>query len=221
MQVLEILDIPADELPRPASVTEAAICWPTGWTRQRTEQLGLACHQQHIAWILDNLVPPTLADPMTPMGGVFQTLMVNPKTRKRVDPSCSGGTARPIEIALWPKRLEPWLPSQWRRETLIPPPDEDCAHMPALAGTDIRIDGLSPDAVFTAASVNAGPPTIALKTLGGIGRRFWYLNGASIAVTRDSQVVNYAIPQPGQYQLAVVDEAGNTDQVVFEVVRRF
>lgn len=221
MQVLEILDIPADELPRPASVSEAVICWPTGWTRQRTEQLGLACHQQHTAWILDNQVPPTLADPLTPMGGAVQTLMVNPVSGKRVDQSCCGPDARPMDIALWPKRLEPWLPPKWRRETLIPPPDDACARMPALAGTDIRIDGLPPDAVLTATSAHAGPPTIPLKTLGGIGRRFWYLNGASIAVTRNNQIVNYAIPQPGQYQLAVVDEAGNTDQVVFEIVRRF
>jgi penicillin-binding protein 1C len=221
MQALEILGIPADGPPRPASVAEADICWPSGWARDRNDRLGLDCHQQHTAWILDNQVPPTLADPLTPMNGVIQTLMVNPDSGKRVDQSCSGSSARPVSIALWPKRLEPWLPPKWRRDNLIPRPDDACPHMPGLAGTDIRIDGLPPDAVLTASAVNAGPPAIALKTLGGIGRRFWYLNGASIAVTRDRQVVHYAIPQSGRYQLAVVDEAGNTDQVVFEVVRRF
>lgn len=220
LQVLEILDIPADEQPRPASVTEQVICWPTGWTRERNEQLGLACHQQHTAWILDHQVPPTLSDPLAPMSGTVQTLMVNPETGGRVDQTCAAANVQPMRLALWPKHLEPWLPLQWRRERLIPPPDDACPHMPGLAGTDIKIDGVLPDSILTATSVNARLPTVSLKTLGGIGRRFWYLNGASIAVTRDNQVVNYAVTQPGQYQLAVVDEAGNTDQVVFEVIGR-
>jgi penicillin-binding protein 1C len=221
LQVLEILNIPADELPRPANVTEAAICWPTGWTRDRNEELGLTCHQQHSAWILDNQVPPTLSDPLTPLSGIVQTVLVNPENGKRLDQACTRPDAQPLDIALWPKRTEPWLPPKWRRDHLIPPPDDGCPHMPALAGTDIKIDGLSPESILTATSLKAALPTITLKTLGGIGRRFWYLNGQSIAVTHNSQVANYPIPKPGQYQLAVVDEAGNTDQVVFEVIGRF
>jgi penicillin-binding protein 1C len=221
LQVLEILDIPADELPRPANVTEAATCWPTGWTRDRNEQLGLACHRQHSTWILDNQVPPTLRDPLAPLSGVVQTVLVNPENGRRVDQSCTSPGAHPLDIALWPKRAEPWLPPKWRWDHLIPPPDDGCPHMPALAGTDIKINGVSPESILTATSINAALPTIALKALGGIGRRFWYLNGRSIAVTENRQVANYAIPQPGQYQLAVVDEAGNTDKVVFEVMARF
>lgn len=221
LQVLESLDTAADELPRPANVTEATICWPTGWSRDRTAQLGLACHRQRTAWVLDHQIPPTLGDPLAPMSGVVQTVLVNAENGRRVDQSCAGPGARPLGIALWPKRTEPWLPPGWRRSHLIPPPDESCSHMPALAGAEIKISGISPESILTATSVNAAPPTIPLTTLGGIGRRFWYLNGQSIAVAQNNQVVNYTISRPGRYQLAVVDEAGNMDQLVFEVIGRY
>ena len=195
---------------------------PSGsWGRDRNEQLGLACHRQHTAWVLDDLIPPTLSDPLAPMSGVVQTLLVNPQNGRRVDQSCAALGARSQEIALWPKRTEPWLPHRWRRRHLNPPPDEGCTHMPALAGAEIKISGISPQSILTATAANAAPPTIPLTSLGGIGRRFWYLNGQAIGVAQSRQVLNYALPQPGRYQLGVVDEAGNTDQLVFEVIGRY
>ena len=53
-----------------------------------------------------------------------------------------------------------------------------------------------------------------------MGRQFWYLNGKSIAVIPSGQVAHYTIPQAERYQLAVVDEAGNADQIAFEVISR-
>ena len=52
MQVLEVLDMTPDEAPRPSTVTEAEICWPSGWTPARNLALGLACHERRKAWIL-------------------------------------------------------------------------------------------------------------------------------------------------------------------------
>lgn len=220
-QVLEMLDLRPDQLPRPASVTEARICWPTGWTKARCEQLGLDCHQEKTAWVLKEQFPPTLSDPHAPMSGVVQTVMVNPETGRRIDPSCTGMDAQPLRLALWPKRLEPWLPVQWRRQHLIPSPDPGCAHMPGMPGGDIIITGVKPDSVLSSTSDNSGLPTIVLKTLGGIGRQFWYLNGRPVATTQEGQAVNHTLSRAGRYQLAVVDEAGNTDQVTFEVIQSF
>ena len=220
MQVLEVLDMTPDEAPRPSTVTEAEICWPSGWTPARNLALGLACHERRKAWILGGAVPPTLGDPLAPDGGVVRTVMVNAKTGQRVDQTCVDADARPVRVALWPKRLEPWLPDKWRRAYLVPPPDPACPHMPGLVGADIRIDSLSQDAVLTTTWVEAGLPTIVLKTIGGMGRQFWYLNGKSIAVIPSGQVAHYTIPQAERYQLAVVDEAGNADQIAFEVISR-
>jgi penicillin-binding protein 1C len=219
-QVLEVLDTPADELPRPAEVTETTICWPTGWTKTQCEQLGLACHQEKTAWVLGQQAPPTLADPHTPMNGIVRTVMINPRSGKRVDPSCSGPSPRPLQLALWPKSLEPWLPIKWRREHLIPEPDKGCPHMPVLTGTDIKISGVKPGAILTTSSDRTTLPTIILETIGGIGRQHWYLNGAPVVDAQNGQSINYPLKQFGQYQLAVVDEAGNTDRVDFEVITR-
>lgn len=218
-QVLEMLNIAPDQLPRPESVTEARICWPTGWTKARCRQLGLDCHQEKTAWVLNEQFPPTLSDPHAPMSGVVQTVMINTQTGMRVDPSCSGINAQPFKLALWPKSLEPWLPLQWRRQRLVPKPDPTCSHMPGMAGTDIVITGVKPDAVLSSTSDSTDLPTIVLETLGGIGRQFWYLNGTPVATTHKGQTVNHTLSRAGRFQLAVVDEAGNADQVNFDVVQ--
>ncbi|MEJ2156018.1 MAG: penicillin-binding protein 1C [Desulfobacteraceae bacterium] len=220
-QVLEILEMPADQLPRPAEVTEATVCWPTGWTKARCEQAGLACHQEKTAWVLNDQVPPTLRDPHSPLSGVVQTVTIDPKTGRRVDPTCSEGNARPVLLALWPKSLEPWLPAKWRRDHLIPQPDQGCTHMPVMAGTEIVITGVQPEAVLSSTSDSTRLPTLMLDALGGMGRRFWYLNGHPIAATQSDQTAHHALSRAGRYQLAVVDEAGNTDQVEFNVIPHY
>jgi penicillin-binding protein 1C len=115
--------------------------------------------------------------------------------------------------------LEAWLPVKWRRDYLIPQPDDGCLHMPALTGTDIKISGVKPGAILTTSSDRSTLPTIILETIGGIGRQYWYLNGAPVADAQSGQSVNYRLKQFGRYQLAVVDEAGNTDRVAFKVIR--
>ena len=217
-QVLEIMNLPADQLPRPPQVTEATICWPTGWSKARCEQAGLACHQEKTAWVLNDQAPPTLSDPHSPLSGIVQTLTLNAKSGFRVDLTCSDGDVRPVQVALWPKSLEPWLPSEWRRHHLIPQPDERCVHMPAMAGTEIIIAGVKQAAVLTATSDSNHLPTLTLDALGGIGRRFWYLNGRPVAVTESGQIAHHTLSQSGRYQLAVVDEGGNSAQVSFDVI---
>ena len=154
------------------------------------------------------------------MTGIVHTVMIVPRTGNRVDPSCSGPSVRSLQMALWPKSLEPWLPVKWRREHLIPQPDDGCFHMPALTGTDITISGVKPGAVLTTSSDRTTLPTIVLETIGGIGWQHWYLNGVPVAKAKYGQSVNYSLTQFGQYQLAVVDEVGNTDQVAFEVINQ-
>ncbi|MEJ2039025.1 MAG: penicillin-binding protein 1C [Desulfosarcinaceae bacterium] len=218
LQTLEILGVRADQWPRPESVGETDICWPAGLAKNRCHALGLECFQEKRAWILDGQVPPTLPDPLAPFGGLVQTITVNPATGLRVDRTCTAAETRTEKIVLWPKSLEPWLPLAWRREQRIPAPDPTCGHMPDLAGSAIRIAGLAPGSRLANPSDSRRLPTVALESLGGIGRRHWYLNGRPIAVTGGREVAHHALDHPGRYQLAVVDEAGNSDMVQFEVI---
>ncbi len=217
-RVLEVMDVPADQSPRPGEVAETTICWPTGYSKARCERTGLPCHQEKTAWVLNDQIPPTLSDPHSPLSGIVQTVTIDAKSGRRVDPACSSEDTLPVRLTLWPKGLEPWLPSKWRRHHLIPPPDENCAHMPSMAGSQIVITGVKPDAMFSATSDSTRLPTLTLDALGGMGRRFWYLNGRPVAVTENAQIAHHPIAQAGRYQLAVVDEAGNTDRVSFEVI---
>jgi penicillin-binding protein 1C len=220
MQALTILGVPADEPARPDSVDEAVICWPSGLERTRCQETGLACHQEKRAWILDGQIPPTLTDPYAGLSAAAQPVLVNPAGGRRVDQSCAPADAQLKVVTLWPKGVEPWLPAQWRRAAQIPPPDEHCGHMPALAGSSIIIAGPAPGTRLTQAADRDTPPVIPLDALGGLGRRTWFLNGRPIATASQGQVVQHPLAAPGLYQLAVVDAAGNTDVVTFELLAR-
>ena len=218
LQVLALLGVPADALPRPDSVAEQAICWPTGLSEARCRELGLRCFEQKSAWVLNGQIPPTLPDPNTDLVGAVQTLLVDAGSGLRVDRSCAAGPTKTIRLALWPKSLEPWLPKSWRRETLLPAPDPACGHVPALAGAQIRITGLVPDSRLAPSPDREGLPSVTLGALGGLGQRHWFLDGGPVAVSAAGETVTLALETAGRHQLAVVDEAGNTDQVAFEVL---
>lgn len=218
LNVLETMDVPVDQLSRPETVTTNTICWPTGLSTARSKTLGLNCYQKRNAWILNDQIPPTLPDPHTPLGDLALPILVNADSGLRVDRACNVSNIKLRKITLWPKAVEPWLPLSWRRESLIPPPDGTCGHMPGLTGSAIRISGLSADSLLANTSDSEKPPVVALDALGGVGRKYWYLNGRPIAVSKVDEVIHYPFQNSGQYQLAVVDEAGNTDMVKFEVI---
>ena len=78
--------------------------------------------------------------------------------------------------------------------------------MPAMAGAEIVITGVQPEAVLSATSDSTRLPTLMLDALGGMGRRFWYLNGRPIAATQIGRTTHHYLSKAGRYQLAVVDE---------------
>jgi penicillin-binding protein 1C len=218
LQVLECLDVPRDALPRPATVTRQAVCWPTGLSRRQCRQQGLPCPVVREAWVLKRQIPPTLPDPTTPLGSGVQTVWINPRTGLRVDGHCPVADRQPVALSLWPRRVEPWLPAEWRRRSLIPPPDPVCAHVPQLFESGIRITGLPPGTRLAKASDRQDPPSVTLAALGGNGRRYWFLNGKPVGETRSGQHPAVPLRRAGRYQLAVVDDGGNTDAVRFDVL---
>jgi penicillin-binding protein 1C len=218
MQTLALLGVTADESPRPASVSEETICWPNGLGRARCRELGSACHVEKRAWVLEGQIPPTLPEPHTGLRVQYQTVLVNPESGRRVDQRCAPAEVLSVGVTLWPKGLEPWLPAQWRRAALIPLPDERCTHMPALAGSEVKIAGLAPGTRLSPAPDRATPPVIALHAVGGLGRYSWFLNGRHVASADPGQLVQQVLTVAGRYQLSVVDEAGNTDQTIIEVL---
>ena len=114
--VADHLQLRAETITQPASVTQQEICWPLGIPTPSSEQ----CHQGHTAWVLDETLPPTWhqgdndtwqENPMS--------FWVNAVTHLRVNKHCGLNDQSIIQqkkvVALWPKILEPWLAKNLRR----------------------------------------------------------------------------------------------------------
>lgn len=204
--------IPDD--PQPVSVGVAAICWPLGQPLARDDA---NCRRQRFAWTLDGTTPPTLQAADQPLGlGLRQTVWLN-AAGLRVDPTCAG--ARSHELVLWPAPLEPWLPRRERRSARLPASDPACPpSQPALAAP-LSIVGVRPNDRLSQPAGSAEPLRLKLGALGGSGRHWWFLDGAPIGESAVDDSFNLELKEPGRHQLSVLDEAGQTARVEFQVGR--
>ncbi|NQD95574.1 hypothetical protein HP532_23225 [Pseudomonas sp. CrR25] len=69
----------------------------------------------------------------------------------------------------------------------------------------------------TPRSTTRSAPRRAAAPLGGSGRRWWFVDGQPIAETAAGAEFSHPFARPGQYQLSVLDESGQTAQVKFNV----
>ncbi|MDX2439504.1 MAG: penicillin-binding protein 1C, partial [Desulfobacterales bacterium] len=141
---------------------------------------------------------------------LLQTFWVD-KKGDRAGPLCGG--IKKISIALWPRSSEPWLPAKWRRNRLIPPVSDRCPDLAPLASR-LQIISVSNYSLLTCPPGQKKAPLIPLEILGGQGRLYWFLNRRPL----EGNVKTMALPAPGTYQLAVMDELGNGDRVTFRVI---
>ncbi len=56
---------------------------------------------------------------------------------------------------------------------------------------------------------------LPLQTTGGVGRRWWFLNGEPLTAEGASAILN--LERPDSYQLVVMDEAGQIVAANFTV----
>ena len=205
------------KLQKPQSVEEIEICWPLGIAR--SEQSATSCQFIKKAWVVDAVVPPSLRT-LSEKTDWFEnpySFWINPQTGLLVDASCSAEKRERRQVALWPKKLEPWVARKYRRESIIPVSDPSCPYPIKLDAGEIRITGVKDNSIFRPAGANTEAPIINVKAIGGQGRQQWYFNGELIKVTSSSQSLNIELIQPGTQQLAVIDEAGNFNKLDLEL----
>ena len=211
--------------PRPYSVSRSAICWPQG---QALPEGDSNCRQRRYAWVLDKTTPPTLqATGQDAIGGGWLSYWVN-EQGLRVAADCTDATLQ--RIALWPLPLEAWLPQhEWRRNRL-PARDKICPPLGDELAAPLFILDIKNNMVFKQLSGQA-MLEIPLKVQGGSGKRWWFLNGELINSTSPNESLlnyeltdkeeikpfTYTFSRSGKYQLVVLDEQGQVDQVNFEV----
>ena len=197
----------------PESVGVAAICWPLGQPLNKSDP---NCRRQRFAWTLDHTTPPTLLAADQPLGvGLKETIRVNPQGL-RVGPQCPEAQLR--EVALWPAPLEPWLPRVERSAARLPAASTQCPPPALSAVTPLSIVGVRDGDRLRRPAASQALLRLAISTLGGEGRRWWFINGAPLGDSAGHEVFNTTLEQAGRYELSVLDESGQTARVEFSVV---
>ncbi|WP_374105720.1 peptidoglycan glycosyltransferase PbpC [Pseudomonas sp. NKUCC02_KPG] len=197
----------------PDSVGVAAICWPLGQPMNKSDP---NCRRQRFAWTLDHTTPPTLLAADQPLGvGLKETIRVNSRGL-RVGAQCPDAQVR--EVALWPAPLEPWLPRVERREVRLPDASRQCPPPPLSAVTPLSISGVREGDRLRRPAASQSLLRLALTTLGGEGRRWWFINGAPLGDSLPLEVFSTTLEHVGRYELSVLDESGQTARVEFSVV---
>jgi penicillin-binding protein 1C len=189
---------PAD--PQPVEVGVAAICWPLGQPLDRDDP---NCRRLRFAWTLQGTTPPTLLAADQPLGSGL-----------RVAPGCAQAERR--ELALWPAPLEPWLPRRERRSARLPAADRACPPPTPAQVAPLSIVGVREGERLRRPQGDAEPLRLSLSTLGGSGRRWWFVDGRPLGDSAAGAPFAHAFAV-GRHQLSVLDEGGQTARLEFSV----
>lgn len=216
LQVYDILAQQPGQLinnpPQPPSVGVAAVCWPGGQPLPAGDD---NCRRQRIAWTLNGITAPTLNLAGQPQP-IWQRIWVNDKDQQ-VAADCT--TARPIDIALWPTTLEPWLPAAEHRSRRLPPASNSCPPTTHPVAGKLRILGVTPGArLQLPPQGNNQELTIEFSAEGAGGTLWWFLNGRPLQQTSGSTSFQYIFTYPGKQQLSAIDSNGQTALLEFNIM---
>ncbi|MTC25955.1 peptidoglycan glycosyltransferase PbpC [Providencia alcalifaciens] len=195
---------------RPASVSQAVICWPGGTSLLKEDS---NCRQRRLSWILDNTIPPTLmARDQESSLGLRQKVWVN-EQGLQVAADCPNAEEK--EIHLWPITVESWLPASEKRVNRLPKPDTVCPplnlEMPPLLISGIR-EGDVLQRLPGKTSLD-----LRLLTQGGQGQKWWFLNGEQVNNTEQNGAILLTLEKSGNYQISVLDMSGQVTAINFKV----
>lgn len=204
---LEQGKLPRD--PRPPSVSQGVICWPGG---QSLPEGDSNCRRRLATWLLEDSQPPTLLMPeQEGMHGINFPLWLNREGR-RVAADCAD--AQQKTWIVWPLPLEPWLPPGERRVARLPPADKHCPPRNDNAPPPLLLSGVREGAVIKRIPGQAFV-LLPVQSSGGEGGRWWFLNGEPLSPHEN--LLSLKLDKTGEYQLLVMDDAGQVAAVQFTV----
>ncbi|MCG8551334.1 MAG: penicillin-binding protein 1C [Desulfobacterales bacterium] len=215
-QVMESLISDPKAHKPPKSISKARICWPSGLAASgiRGRAKG-ACAKTFDAWILDGQIPPTMTGETGLTAPLRRTFRVDRRGR-RATPACGG--IKKETVVLWPWQAEPFIPAHWRRAALLPKDSRACPGMAPLILPGIKIVSVSDNSILTRQPGQNASSSIPLRAMGGRGAHQWFLNKKPLMNADGSAPFFISMPAPGRYHLAVVDESGSFDQIIFNVI---
>lgn len=197
---------------RPKTVSKARICWPLGKLEQETNPTH--CYQVHNAWLLDETLPPPLDE-----AAKLQTYWVNPQTSLRITMRCHAKKRVRKQIIQWSADLKPWLSAQQLQASQLPKWDSSCPEdISALQYGKLRIQNLETQMQFY--KLDQQPLRWKLQAQGGVGELTWLLNKQFKGRVESNHPLVIDITQAGEYELMVMDAAGQVDKVHLTVLDR-
>ncbi|HID3396782.1 TPA: peptidoglycan glycosyltransferase PbpC, partial [Klebsiella pneumoniae] len=123
---------------------------------------------------------------------------------------CPG--ARESQVEVWPLPLDPWLPASERRRARLGPASESCPPLQTQDTAPLVLSGIRDGAVIKRLPGEARV-MLPLQTSGGEGRRWWFINGEPLEAAGARTTLT--LDKPGEWQLVVMDEAGQTAAASF------
>jgi penicillin-binding protein 1C len=207
-------------LPPPATVAEIEVCWPLGIAA--ADLPSSLCQRRMKAWTLDGAVPPTFAERGARLWSAGREAFdVDVRSGQRVTAVCSlEHETRRAEIARWPALATPWLASETRRASTLPPLAGDCMADGRDASEELRIDGLNDGATLVRAPGSEHAVRLSLRALGTERKVQWLLDGRWIAETAGSQPLVRDFGEPGDHVLTALADSGAWATLSFHVVAR-
>lgn len=197
------------EDPRPESVSRGVVCWPGGQSLAAGDS---NCRRRLATWLLDGSQPPTLLLPeQEGVNGIRFPVWLD-GGGKRVAADCP--QAREQTLIVWPLPLEPWLPESERRGARLPPVSATCPPLGQDPGLPLQLTGLR-DGAIVKRLPGSPEASLPVQTSGGTGDRWWFLNGQRL--DERGRHLTLRLTAKGDYQLLVMDDAGQVATVRFSV----
>ena len=203
--------------PRPDNIVKKEICWPLGLAY--IPEKDHLCHVKHWAWVIDGVIPPTLADRNQKVWiPAIAPVWVNAETGKQVNADCPVDRKILKEIPRWPISLEPWLSADIRQKASSPAMDPACGINPLSDPGGINLVGLSSGFTLKRAGAAKKTPKVDLSVTGAKHKVFWLVNGDLVKIASPKEVFAYRFDVPGQYEITVMDTHGKFDSAEIRVI---
>lgn len=197
---------------RPASVSIASICWPSGGLE--SEAAADSCRRRREAMLLDGVAPPTLLDRSSKAS---DTLMVSYRidagTGHRIGPHCRTEPGTLQQRVRWPTLAEPWIGNTERRYNRLPAWAPGCTPTERGPSEDLRIEGLVDASVLRAAPGTDEPVRARVRAIGATGPVSWLVNGRLVGSEGPERSLDIDFPQPGRQVVTALDGSGRFGQV--------
>jgi penicillin-binding protein 1C len=222
---LPLLFALVDSLPRspddiaapapPAEVAKRDVCWPLGLAFDPSRP-GL-CQRKREAWVLDDVVPPTLHGLDDASFAAFEVAYLADAQGRRVLAGCAGAdAATATSLARWPTLAEPWLRPGERRASTLPALAPGCGTPDVAPSRALRIEGIAAGTTLRRAPNSPLPPVLDLKALGAEGPVSWLVDGQLVG--ESAQPLRHRFERSGDVRIVALDRRGAYDAIELRVV---